>query len=671
MAANGLFRMFAGSLMMPLRLLAWSLFLGAIPVSAQDPAPSSFSEQERNPNWIPPLSQFGQWGWAEGRLLEPRALSVGPDDRILVADSGNHRIQVFLSDGRRVGGWGKPGSAEGEFLFPSGIAAGPKGEVFVADTGNDRVQVFDGTGKFVRLLSRKGKDAGPIRRPWRVAAGADRIALIEQDDPRVEILSADGDVLAAIGGFGEGPGQFKDPSGLAFDADGNLYVADTGNSRIQKFDSSGKPVLEWGSWGSPAGLFSSPRGVACGTGRVYVADADNHRVQVFDPKGRFLYQWGKAPVEPLRGEGRLHFPTALAVSPSGGLTVVAEPVDHRCQVFANGIAKKVLPSSELPWWETLHARGHAVMSTGKAPVAPSVWGKNPPFPVAVLESDAHAVIIYDLGAIPPAILARAGGFGRKLGEFAEPCALVQDHARGRLYVADRGNRRVQAMQLERQDASPTGFAPGVKVIAAFEPAARVPAAVAGYLPRIGVPEALALDSDGNLLVLDGPNGAVLVFNPRFDFVRAVRIAAPAPFHPVGIAVRPDGKAYYLVNPLGFQVVAVDLQGRVLTSWGARGAEGKSSFLFPSGIAVEGGAVFVTDALQLMVKKFDDSGASLGQWGGYGNVLGRFLRPQGLAAVPPGRILVDDLGNHRAHLYHGDGRGLDVLTKGSAVLPAPK
>ncbi len=645
-------------------LSAWAL-LGGISAASSLQEPPAFTEQERNPNWFAPLVQIGRWGSADGRFLEPRAVAVSRDDKIYVADSGNHRVQVFLSDGRRVAGWGGHGAAPSEFLFPSGIAASPGGEVFVADTGNERVQVFDGAGKFLRQIAR--------RRPWRIAAAADRLALVEQNDPRIHLLSLDGEHRLSLGEFGDGPGQLKDPAGVAFDRDGNLYVADAGNCRIQKFDPAGKPVTEWGSWGSQAGMFGTPQGVACGPGRVYVTDADNHRIQVFDPAGRFLYQWGKAPNKPFQGEGRLHAPSALAVSPSGGLTVVAEPLDHRCQVFANGSARKVIPSAELPWWDVLHAQSHPPARPVPPGTAPSVWGgKNPPLVAPALEPEAHAVLFYDLASFPPSIIARAGGFGRKLGEFSEPCGLAHDAARGLVYVSDRGNRRVQAMELQRSETSPTGFSPGVRVIAAFEPAARVPATVAGYDARIGVPEALALDPDGNLYVADGPNAAVLVFSPKFEFVRAMKITVEGgrtPFHPAGIALRSDGKVLYLTNPLGFQVVAVDPQGRVLSTWGTRGAEGKTSFLAPSGIVAEGGAVFVTDALQQLVKKFDETGAPLGEWGGHGYTPGKLVSPNGILGIKPNRILVDDHGNHRVQIMRYDGRGLDLLIKGGAVPPA--
>lgn len=682
MAADGAFRTVNGAgrmgqlpaLLGLLRLLVCTTLLPA----PQGPAsPEDFSEKERGPNRVPPLSQFGRWGWEEGQFLEPRAVAVTSDDRILVADTGNHRVQVFLSDGKRIAGWGARGNKPGEFLFPSGIAAGPRGEILVADTGNDRIQVFDASGTFLRLWTRKEAVARPMRKPWRIAVGADRLALVEQDDPRVELLSLDGESRVLIGGFGDGPAQFKDPSGLAFDASGNLYVADPGTCRILKFDPEGKPLLQWGAWGNQAGLFSSPRGVACGPGRVYVADADNHRIQAFDPSGRFLFQWGRAPTVSQKGEGRLHFPSALAVSPSGGLTVTAEPVEHRCQVFANGSLRKVFPAPELPWWEDLHARSHPVGRPVPAGSTPSVWGRNPPVVVPVLEADAHAVLFYDLGSPGGTVIARGGGFGRKLGEFIEPGGLAHDAAAGRTYVADRGNRRVQVLALERSETSLTGFEPGVKVIAAFEPARRVPAgALPDYRPELGVPEALALDPDGNLLVADGPNAAVLSFTPKLDFVRAVKIpAAGAPVRPAGLAVSTDGKVLFVTNPLGAQVLALDRQGKLLAAWGSPAAEGKTSFLHPSGIAVDdAGAVYVSDSYQDTLKKFDEKGTPLAAWGGFGSVPGRYQHPLGLIFLKPARIVVDDVANHRIQTVSPDGRGRETLIKGGSTpppVPSPK
>ena len=110
-------------------------------------------------------------------------------DRIYVADSCNHRIQVFTPEGRFLRSHGQPGSGPGEFSYPYDIQVDAAGRQYVCEFGNSRIQVFD--------------------------AG---------DQP-----------LEVLGGPGAGPGQFNNPWSLALDARGNLYVADSQNHRVQKF----------------------------------------------------------------------------------------------------------------------------------------------------------------------------------------------------------------------------------------------------------------------------------------------------------------------------------------------------------------------------------------------------------------------------------------------------
>jgi hypothetical protein len=92
---------------------------------------------------------------------------------------------------------------------------------------------------------------------------------------------------------GVGDGQFESPGAIAVDATGNVYVADTGNNRIQKFDSQGNFLLQWGSFGSGNGQFKGPRGIAADSaGDVIVADTLNNRFQKFSPIGGFLFTFG-------------------------------------------------------------------------------------------------------------------------------------------------------------------------------------------------------------------------------------------------------------------------------------------------------------------------------------------------------------------------------------------
>src|ERR1035437_5622855 len=136
------------------------------------------------------------------------------------------------------------------------------------------------------------------------------------------------------GSGGAGPGLFSSPWGVAIDSLGNVYVADTLNNLIQKFNSSGTYITQWGGGGAGHGLFSGPYGVAVDSlGNVYVADTFNELIQKFDNNGTFLTQWGGGVGA---GNGQFNGPYGVAAD-SFGNVYVADTFNNRIQKFyANG-----------------------------------------------------------------------------------------------------------------------------------------------------------------------------------------------------------------------------------------------------------------------------------------------------------------------------------------------
>jgi len=637
---------------------------GALPAAlllllARPAAPQNYSPEERGSNWVRSTYQFGTAGTAPGQLLEPQAVAVGRDNMVFVSDTGNHRIQVFAIDGKLLSTWGGAGTAEGRFLFPSGIARGSDGEIFVADAGNHRIQVFDETGKFLRAWGKAGIQPGEFSSPRWLAVAKDRVIVVEADHPRVQVFTIKGEPVRTIGGYGDGPGRFREPTGVAADEQGNIYVADAGANQIRKFDGDGKPLAQWGSWGSPPAMLSSPAGLAYGDGKLYVADGGNHRVQVFDPSGTFLYQWGRAPAFAHEGSGRLHFPSGIALSPGGGFTVLCEPFEHRVQAFSNGSARVVRPMNDLPWWDSLHARFHLTFRKLEP------HGEKPTKVVAMRETDAPAVLFFDLEPRVPIFLARAGGAGKKMGEFGSPAGVALDPAAGRLYVSERSNRRIQLLELPRDPKTPTGFVPNVRVISAWDLASALPASIDGVLPERAQPGAMALDPSGTLYLLDEGNSAIHLFDRKMKYLRTIHAPkSDGPVRWIDLAVAPDGASIYVVDRDGAKIVVMDRDGGVMFSWGARGSGENGEFLLPAGIGVGlDGTVYVSDSGAHRILRYDAKGKFLSRWGSFGRDLSQFYSPRGIVIAGPDRIVVDDAGNHRGQIFDREGKLVELFHKG--------
>jgi DNA-binding beta-propeller fold protein YncE len=644
---------------------------GLIVLAGEAGAQDRLSDDVRRPNVVRPTYTFGAIGSGEGQFRFPSGASFGKDNTIYVTDAGNHRVQVFSLDGKVLAQWGSLGAGPGDFRFPGGVYVSPENEVYVADTGNHRIQVLSATGKFLRGWGRCGRSPGEFLEPVRVTGSGGLIVAVDRGNCRIQLFTPAGEFVRSIGVPGDGPGQLRDPVDAASDAEGALYLVD-GNNRIQKFDAAGAFIAQWGSWGGHEGLLAAPGGIACSGDRVYIADTLNHRVQVFDRTGVFQFQWGSHPTREGEGQGRLHLPSAIAVSPSGGWTLVCEGVDHRCQVFPNGTARNPVPVKDLPWWDNMHARLHAFARMAcptTVAARPAYWERNPPILAAILERENHAILFFDISMRPCSFLSRAGGLGGKLGEFRDPVALAQDRSTGRVFVCDRGNRRVQVLELPRDPYSPNAFMPGARVIASFEPAQIVPETIAGYRREQAALDALALDREGRIYVADSANAAVLVFDRAFAFVRRLPVPEHVPGEGCrisGVGVSPDPKTVYVADRYGFRVLGLDESGRVRSSWGRHSEEAEDGFLSPSGLAVDdSGCIYVADSLLNVVRKFDPGGKILPAEGPRGLKL---CSPQGISIPRPDRLIVDDFGNHRGILYDSKGILLDDFYKGGSMGP---
>ena len=177
-----------------------------------------------------------------------------------------------------------------------------------------------------------GSGAGDFDHPAGLAVGPEgEIWVVDQGNDRVQKFDASGEFLSQFGSSGSGPGEFGRPTDVAIDASGNLWVTDANNDRIEKFDSEGEFIKSVGSSGSGTGHFDGPEGIAADAeGHIWVGDTYQGRVQEFSEAGEFIRVVGSYG----SGEGQLGEPVALDIGPGGNIWV-ADWQFNRVAVFDN------------------------------------------------------------------------------------------------------------------------------------------------------------------------------------------------------------------------------------------------------------------------------------------------------------------------------------------------
>ena len=251
--------------------------LGALPASAQT-APEIAFDAVANPLTMPDDIYLGEVGgvatnskgdiFVYTRTGHP-TVSLGGARAFA---HGGSRLFQFESTGKFVREIGKDSYA---FMFAQQVRIDPQDNIWIVDQMTNTVVKFDPEGRVALILGRKA-EAIPVPARGPGAGGT--------PPPNLPANALPGSGLSAD--------LFNRPTDVAFDAAGNIYVADgVGNQRVAKFDKNGVFVKSWGSKGTEPGQFASARAIAVDAqGNVYVADSGNKRIQVFDSNGTFKTQ---------------------------------------------------------------------------------------------------------------------------------------------------------------------------------------------------------------------------------------------------------------------------------------------------------------------------------------------------------------------------------------------
>ena len=278
-----------------------------------------------------------------------------------------------------------------------------------------------------------GRSGGRLINPRASAVASDgTLYVADSGNNRIQKFSANGTYISQFGTAGSGDGQFQIPYDITIDTSGNLYVADTGNDRIQKFSANGQYLSQFGTQGTGDGQFNQPFGIAIDTsGNLYVADAFNNRIQKFSASGQYLSQFGTQGT----GDGQFNQPYGITADTSGNL-YVADTNNNRIQKFsADGTYQSQFGTAGTGDGQFDYPFGIAIDSTGNLYVADV-------FNSRIQKFSANGTY-----------LSQFGTAGSGDGQFGTPVSVSIDYS-GLLLVADQGNNRIQIFQIE-QPPKPT------------------------------------------------------------------------------------------------------------------------------------------------------------------------------------------------------------------------
>jgi tripartite motif-containing protein 71 len=610
----------------------------------------------------------GTYGEGTSRFFEPADTATDGKGNVWVIDSHTrvaNQLQQFNEKGEWLRSTGSSGY--GKLITPWGVAVDAGNNAWVADTGNNRIVEFNEKGEFILTFGTNvnktkveagateaeknlctaasgnvcqgataGSLAGQLKSPCGIALTAGgNVWVADTGNNRIEKFGPNGNLINTVSSEGFEPGKLKTPTAITVAPDNSIWVADAGNNRIEQWNSSLAFVRAVGTKGTGPEQFLYPSGIeADSTGALWVSDIANGSVQEFDEFGTFIQKFNDAP-------GSAGSPRGLAIDAKGSIWVADRYLFkvYRWTVPGFPVYASSLGSSGSGNGQFTEPVDVAADNSG------NFW---------VLDAAQNRMQQFDATG---KWLRNAGAAGTGAGKLTLPKAIALD-SKANAWVADTGNNRI--VEFNEKGEFILTFGTNVnktKVEASGTTAEKnlctaasgnvCQAATAGSLPgQLKSPRGIALTSGGNIWVADTGNNRIQKFGPTGNMINLLDGLMK---EPVAVAVAPDASIW-----------VADTGNNRIEQWNSSlslvrviGKEGSGGGEFKAPVAIEAdssGNIWVGDQKNNRVQEFGEGGKYFGQFGANGSGKFSFSTATGIAVDATGSLWIADPGHFKVQKW---------------------